>query len=536
MSKKVFIPIISVLVALVFLLSPLAPAAIQNIAIPNAGQSVGEILHPSGNPWAHTFSDTKDIRTATFVVAAADSVHEYDVDYRCDGAADQVEIQAAIDALANGGTVVLLEGNFSTSATIEIGTGIRLIGQGHKTIITLANDSDCVMIQNKDVTNGNQDFSIENLQLDANGVNQSDNVDEGDKPRDLRQAIRIRGTSTSSKRFSLLNCYIHDVRHGTAVSWRGDDWLIQGNIFYNNGVAASAHKCDHVYTNGNRGRIIGNSLNTCTDTGIASEQGEGITITGNTVKTAAMIGIGVGNGATDVAISGNTIINITAATGRGIFVQPAGGDPVKRIAITGNTIRGVLDRGISVDSVSEVTISGNLLEDCDKYGIIFIDSTHGTIAGNWIEGTASGTAIIVEDSDYISVTGNTMRTTETLTASCRGILAMGATNVVISSNVIKGVSGQGSTWWGIAVYHVDTVAARRCSVIGNVIETADIGIYIVRQTYDIIANNRIDGAVTGIESGGDGTDWLLVHGNIIQNYTDAIVLVGANNTEADNIT
>ena len=42
-------------------------------------------------------------RTATVVVAAADSLHPEQADYVCDGVDDQVEIQAAIDALPNGG-------------------------------------------------------------------------------------------------------------------------------------------------------------------------------------------------------------------------------------------------------------------------------------------------------------------------------------------------------------------------------------------------------------------------------------------------
>ena len=42
---------------------------------------------------------TQDIRGATLVVAANDSLHKNMADYVCDGVADQVEIQAALDAL-----------------------------------------------------------------------------------------------------------------------------------------------------------------------------------------------------------------------------------------------------------------------------------------------------------------------------------------------------------------------------------------------------------------------------------------------------
>jgi hypothetical protein len=62
-------------------------------------------------------------RTATLVVAASDSSDESkaQADYLCDGIADNVEIQAAIDALpAVGGCVQLLEGTFYIAAAIEI--------------------------------------------------------------------------------------------------------------------------------------------------------------------------------------------------------------------------------------------------------------------------------------------------------------------------------------------------------------------------------------------------------------------------------
>lgn len=95
MTKKHWIPILSALVALVFLLSPLAPAQVQNYS----GQPLGQIFHQSGNPWAHSFSDVQDIRGATVVVAASDSKNKYDADYTCDGVDDHLTIQAAIDSL-----------------------------------------------------------------------------------------------------------------------------------------------------------------------------------------------------------------------------------------------------------------------------------------------------------------------------------------------------------------------------------------------------------------------------------------------------
>ena len=54
-----------------------------------------------------------DVSGATFVVAASDSKNKEKADYVCDGVDDQVEIQAAIDALpVSGGKISLSEGFF----------------------------------------------------------------------------------------------------------------------------------------------------------------------------------------------------------------------------------------------------------------------------------------------------------------------------------------------------------------------------------------------------------------------------------------
>ena len=77
----------------------------------------------------------------TIFVAASDalasSIAMAAPEYRCDGTADDVQIQAAIDALpAGGGKVVLSEGTFTLTSAIAITSpGISLRGSGLATII-----------------------------------------------------------------------------------------------------------------------------------------------------------------------------------------------------------------------------------------------------------------------------------------------------------------------------------------------------------------------------------------------------------------
>ena len=69
---------------------------------------------------------------APVVVAAADSspVSKAQANYTCDGLDDQAEIQAALAALPEGGTVVLSEGTFNCSGSVAPAAGTTLLGRG----------------------------------------------------------------------------------------------------------------------------------------------------------------------------------------------------------------------------------------------------------------------------------------------------------------------------------------------------------------------------------------------------------------------
>lgn len=115
-------------------------------------------------------------RGASLVVAANDSTDKSKAgaDYVCDGTSDQVEIQAAIDALPSGvrGTVVLLEGNYEISDSITVAYGLTLQGLGrYSTVINLAAGSDVDMINNP--ASHIQYVTIKDLQLYGNKANQS---------------------------------------------------------------------------------------------------------------------------------------------------------------------------------------------------------------------------------------------------------------------------------------------------------------------------------------------------------------------------
>jgi hypothetical protein len=73
-------------------------------------------------------------RASTYVVAAVDATVDSKnmADAVCDGTGDQIQIQAAIDAVhaAGGGTVQLTEGNFSLLAPVAMDDDVSLVGRG----------------------------------------------------------------------------------------------------------------------------------------------------------------------------------------------------------------------------------------------------------------------------------------------------------------------------------------------------------------------------------------------------------------------
>jgi parallel beta-helix repeat protein len=90
----------------------------------------------------HTAIPVNGIVCATLVVAANNSLDTARADYICDGTADDVQIQEALDDLpAVGGKVVLLEGSYATESNITIPANTTFEGQGSSTTITASDAS-----------------------------------------------------------------------------------------------------------------------------------------------------------------------------------------------------------------------------------------------------------------------------------------------------------------------------------------------------------------------------------------------------------
>ena len=94
-----------------------------------------------------------------------------DCDYLCDGTDDQVEINAAIQALpSTGGEIVILDGTYNITATIAMNKdNTKLSGNGAATILKrMWNSSSKEGVITINAANGR--CCVENLQIDGNRV------------------------------------------------------------------------------------------------------------------------------------------------------------------------------------------------------------------------------------------------------------------------------------------------------------------------------------------------------------------------------
>ena len=106
---------------------------------------------------------TGDAVNASLVIASKDSPNKEKADYVCDGTADQVEIQKAIDSLpSSGGMIELLEGTFNFSDDVEITkSNVTIRGAGRATVLK-HNPTKWVKLT-KDEKNGSKTITVEDI-------------------------------------------------------------------------------------------------------------------------------------------------------------------------------------------------------------------------------------------------------------------------------------------------------------------------------------------------------------------------------------
>ena len=287
-------------------------------------------------------------RTSRYTVGSSSyGWTESDCDYLCDGTADEVEINAAIQALrSTGGEVVLLDGQYNLAGAIIVDKdNVTLTGNGANTKLirgfTSTSDIPAMIFVNADYC------TIRNLYLDGMNGNYTDSNQNGICTGSSVQYAMIEGN--------------------TIISCAGAGVRIQYN---NNNVIKNLFRFDEyairVY-NGSKNTVIGN---TCRmgNYGIQLAAADGNAVVGNLIAENDMIAIVLSSS------SNNTVC--------------------------GN----VCDenyRGIGLTSATDNAINGNTCNNNSEYGIhIGASCTNNTIAGNTCISNTSGD-IYISDANNI---------------------------------------------------------------------------------------------------------------------------------------
>lgn len=396
-------------------------------------------------------------------------------DYNCDGSADQVEIQQALDNLPSGGGIILLKaGTYTISGTINIlKNNVILRGEGKVTKIFLANSANVDMLQVGNGTTIANDCVIEDIFFDGNKANQTSNG----------ALLNIYGSSgTKALRNVVRGCRFYNARTDAVKLIYADKSIVANNIFDENTAGAGlgffsysqSNNCNEnvfihnlygFYSNSHYNNISGNVLVDNTSYGIYLNGVVNYTIAGNWFGSVSYYQTGIylaasaarhaitGNSfyqpyraifsAADANIIANTISgnSIYLANQEGIYLQAG----ANQNAIVGNTIRAGSLHGIRIRGSKNI-ISSNLLIDNGQgtnntYSSIFLDddgasnySTYNVVTGNNCQAAAANKpAYHIRENgtsdDYNLVIGNICKDGVTAQISLQGANSVRGTNI-----------------------------------------------------------------------------------------------------------
>lgn len=365
------------------------------------------------------------------IATVAPSTYTGRADYYCDGAADEVEINAAIQAVYGqfgGGTVKLLRGLYTLSASIEGESDIILQGDGWRTVIDkngAFSNIECIGL----IGDRKSGFIVRDLKCtrdpaDAN-ANSTIRLNYADN-------IKVQGCYIDSPYFVGINyyyttesiiddCYINDPQE-TGIQIISDNNTIQNTIIAN---ANGSRFATGITVSGNGVLISGNQILNCVTTIAAatlkliSVGGDNCMVVDNLIDTITASGnvYGIYTNSQMGIFSGNTIKNITTAA------QPAAG-------LIGIYIFGANNKAIGNIVYSLTTTNAANLVDSQG---IYIYADDGLISNNLVDtittaGAGNGNGIEINAAgDRNEVIGNTVHNCQ------RGIIVAGANNQIFQN-------------------------------------------------------------------------------------------------------
>lgn len=241
------------------------------------------------NPSAHNIT-----RSATYVVASvnATELEKAQADWVCDGVDDDVEIQAAIDALVgNGGKIIFSSGDFyySSSIILTVSGNVRIclegMGRG-KTILSAANGANCTGIISPVAGDTVYNADLRDFSMTGNSANNAIGTGLAIKGQTCRyQNLHIRDYpdyGIDEPNGAIGNTYFEVFLYDNQVNFRSD-----GDDSFGYNLVSSTAISHGIILTGSHHQFIGGGSYTCGGTGILIQGAQvcrifGMDITGNT--------------------------------------------------------------------------------------------------------------------------------------------------------------------------------------------------------------------------------------------------------------
>ena len=393
--------------------------------------------------------------TATFVIAASDSLYPARADYVCDGTDDDVQIQAAINALpAGGGKVVLLDGTFNITTQTNLVSNMVIEGQGHSTKLNQAGDNSVMGI------NTETRFEIRDIKFESDRTHDNALLNINDSSTGIIYSCQFRdclniGVSvydvTNHGIWSLYvdNCYFYRCGAvGTTTGAFSVNTVDSTNIHI--------HKC--LFEPNYYRDIDMTSTGKISGVWITENWFEGEDIGGTEYPTDTHINI-VSTFDYNYIIENNYFYDVTDATCSAMNIDSAFGLYIKDnifLSSSGNekdygvkvaSCRGNIDgnyfwyqdvkRQLEVSGCSGMSITNNWLQGADLHGDLWLTSCgHCLVSGNYVLGdNGEMYGIRIENScDHIIILGNSI---EDIVAVGIGINGSGATNIIAKNNTFE---------------------------------------------------------------------------------------------------
>jgi len=385
---------------------------------------------------AQNYGYPEPLHAATAFVGFDTTKEHFNNYFLCSGAADDVEINAAIDYVEalGGGRVVLLEGNYSIDATIDIiGDRVTLQGQGGGTTITATGDFDAIYAHGAATGDRRRYLSFRDFRvigpasgsgtgLHLHWINDSEiyNVyaasfgDNGiwvevcfyinvlNCHTYQNQTVGIRA-GANAEHCTVENC--HSVEDERGIQW-------MGNVMHIFDCTVEACTGTYAIYAGQHANVIGCHIDMAEGSGIAADSYS--TIVGNNVKHCENYFIHV-NG-WGISCVGNHLHHPNIAGVIGIYVDDDDntivGNTLWQMGLTYGT-----SSGIQLNSADDCVVSNNNIYENNDVGIELIDSSNCLISGNEINTSTTYNIFIDGNSDNNVVRGNL--TYGAGTAECR---------------------------------------------------------------------------------------------------------------------